>query len=62
MNLTFHELALREIQNAYDWYAGRSDAAPARLMREIEHATKRICADPESRPMMYDRFRWLKTK
>jgi plasmid stabilization system protein ParE len=62
MTLTFHEIALQEFQNAYDWYARQSDTAPARLLQEVEIAAKRICADPESRPTIYDRFRWIKLK
>src|SRR5262245_36166773 len=60
MKLTFHEAALKEVQEAHSWYAERSETAPGRMLQELDAAIQHITRDPESRPIIAMRFRWVK--
>jgi plasmid stabilization system protein ParE len=51
---------LAELDEAIDWYAGRSPDTARRFIEAVETALDRICKQPERFPWRSSRFRYAR--
>lgn len=51
--LIFHELALEEFQDAYQWYEQRRSGLGTEFMDAVDEVVQRILANPLSFPKAY---------
>jgi plasmid stabilization system protein ParE len=58
----FHRLALKEFDEAYNWYAQRSERAAQHFKEAVHEAVSRICESPESLPHYSGPYRWVRVR
>jgi plasmid stabilization system protein ParE len=62
VTVIFHRLALREYQDACQWYARRSPQAAQRFIDAVSRAVQAIAAAPSQWPVYRGPYRWVRTQ
>ena len=60
--LNFQRQAAAELQEVANWYQERDTAVAERFQIEIESCLTRIIEDPESHPLEYRHYRWIRVR
>jgi plasmid stabilization system protein ParE len=55
--VSFNRLAVKDYREARDWYSARSADAGKRFVDAVDAAVRRICAAPESLPVISGKYR-----
>ena len=61
-NVDFHRLALKEYDEACQWYAERSPDTAGRFKEAVDAAIRRISEAPESLPQTSGPYRWVRVQ
>lgn len=62
VNVEFHQLADKDYDDAFKYYAERSAATALRFKEAVDAAVRRITQAPESLPRMSGPYRWVRVQ
>ncbi|MBD3676366.1 MAG: type II toxin-antitoxin system RelE/ParE family toxin [Planctomycetaceae bacterium] len=60
--INFQQQAARELREVTDWYAERDVSVTERFHSEVESCLTRIVEDPDSHPLEYRHYRWIRVR
>ena len=62
IRVDFHRLAIKEYDDATNWYTERSPSTARRFKDAVEDAMLRISESPDSLPPMSGPYRWVRVQ
>lgn len=60
--VAFHAMAALEMKEIYSWYEERDPETAVRFNDSVNDAVERLRQDPESQPIEFKRYRWVRVR